>query len=92
MELCKPVLDSQHFLPLFMSAIAGQPRLFVLTSLTSSQSPTSCERRTTLHGQLPDPPTSIECEAPNLKKKKSAAICPELVGWRRSLESSHRHF
>ena len=66
-DLCKPVLDSRHFfLPLFMSAIAGQPRLFVCTSLIGFQSPTLCKRGTTLYGQLTVTPTSIDCKAPNM--------------------------
>ena len=75
---CKNFLDPMHFLQSFLSAIAWQPSLFVLRFSMCSQSPTSSERRT-LHWQLTSP-TSIGCEAPNLKKKKGGQSL-ELMHW-----------
>ena len=79
------------FLTLFTSATAGQPCLFVLTFLISSESQTLWKRRTTLHGQLTDTSTSITCEAPNLKWKRCSQ-CRLLRGRHGGLGSPRRHF
>ena len=54
------------FLPFCMSTVAGQARLFDFPFIISSHSLRSCERRTTLHGNLTYTQTSTVCKAPNL--------------------------
>ena len=63
-----------------MSASAGQPRLFVPAFLIGYQSPTLCERRTTLHGTLTDPDVDRwQSSKLNLKGKCAAKASNWLV-------------